>query len=147
MNQYIIRLSLLFSIVSIISCNSSPKNNELSEDEKKNGWTLLFDGKSTGGWHLYNADKKVSVWEVKDGELFCNAQNGKDHGDLVTDEEFENFDLMFEWKMSADGNSGVFINSIERDTIPAAWFSGPEYRSYCCLRTHCESHSTGSHPF
>lgn len=128
MNKYIIKLSLLFFIVSLLSCNSSPKNNELSADEKKDGWVLLFDGTSTNGWHLYNADKKASVWEVKDGELFCNPQNGKEHGDLVTDEAFENFDLTFEWKMSADGNSGVFINAIERDTIPAAWFSGPEYQ-------------------
>ncbi len=128
MNQYIIRLSLLFSVVSFLSCNSSPKNDELPGDEKKEKWIALFEGKSTNGWHLYNAGKKASVWEVKDGELFCNPQSGKEHGDLVTDEEFENFDLVFEWKMAADGNSGVFINSIERDTIPAAWFSGPEYQ-------------------
>jgi hypothetical protein len=45
------------------------------------------------------------VWEVKDGELSCDPKNGKEHGDLLTDDEFENFDLTFEWKMGADGNS------------------------------------------
>lgn len=117
-------LALLF----IISCGDKQQTNQLSNGEKDNGWKLLFDGESLKGWHLYRKGNIPSVWEVSNGELSCNPNNQKEDGDLVTDEEFENFDLTFEWKMAADGNSGVFINAIERDSIPAAWFSGPEYQ-------------------
>ena len=121
----------VFTIVLLtltVSCNDKLQNNDLSDEENKDGWTLLFDGKSLNGWHLYKAGNKSSVWEVDNGVLSCNPTNLKEHGDLVTNDEFENFDLKFEWKMAPDGNSGVFINSIERDSIPAAWFTGPEYQ-------------------
>ena len=118
----------VLSIVFTISCNSGQQENKLSDQEQKEGWILLFNGKSLDGWHLYREGDTKSVWQVKEGELSCNPKNGKEHGDLLTNEEFENFDLTFEWKMGDDGNSGVFINVLEMDSIPATWFSGPEYQ-------------------
>ncbi|UBM57800.1 DUF1080 domain-containing protein [Marinilongibacter aquaticus] len=104
-------------------------DNALSTQEKEEGWTLLFDGQSTDGWHLYNQGKVASAWIVEDGLLNCVADTfDVVHEDLLTDEEFENYDLKFDWKISEAGNSGVFINVIERDTIPKAWASGPEYQ-------------------
>lgn len=119
---------IVLMVTGIFSCNGTPQTNELSDEEEKEGWISLFDGKSLNGWHLYREGNKPSVWEVGNNELFCNPTNGKEHGDLVSDKEYENFDLRFEWKMAADGNSGVFINSVEKDSIPAAWFTGPEYQ-------------------
>lgn len=103
--------------------------NQLTEQEKKEGWILLFDGKTTEGWHLYNKGKVNSAWTVQNEELYCNRETREvDHGDLVSDKEFENFDLKFEWKISKEGNSGVFINVVEKKEIPTAWASGPEYQ-------------------
>jgi hypothetical protein len=118
----------LLAISCIISCASGGSENQLSAQQKKNGWKLLFDGKTLNGWHLYHKRNKASVWEAKNGELSCNPGNGKEEGDLVTDSTFENFDLTFEWRMGDDGNSGVFINVLESDTLPRVWFSGPEYQ-------------------
>lgn len=87
---------------------------------------MLFDGESTSGWHLYNGGKIDSQWLAKDGELYCKTL--LEHQDIVTDKEFENFDMTFEWKMAKGGNSGVFINVIERKDLPSAWSSGPEYQ-------------------
>jgi hypothetical protein len=116
-------------ISSIISCSSEEgRDNQLTDKEKKEGWELLFNGKNLYGWHLYNARNKSSAWEVANGELACNPNNGQEPGDLVTNEEFENFDLKFDWKMGEDGNSGVFINVLENDTIRVAWLTGPEYQ-------------------
>ena len=113
----------------LFSCSSvQVQNNQLTEKEKQDGWISLFDGKSMDGWHLYNKGKVSSAWEVKEEALYCNPQSDSGHGDLISDEMFENFDLTFEWKMPADGNSGVFVNVLEKDSIPAAWFSGPEYQ-------------------
>lgn len=127
-------LVALFSvgILSVALCSCTEKkaeNNELTKQETEEGWKLLFDGKTTDGWHLYNKGKVASSWAVKNGELSCNTDTtGIEHGDLISDKTYKNFDLKFEWKLSKAGNSGVFVNVVERDTIPTAWASGPEYQ-------------------
>jgi hypothetical protein len=65
---------------------------------------------------------------VKDGELVCGPDKRLVHGDLVTDKEFTNYDLRFDWKINKEGNSGVFIDVQERPDIPATYASGPEYQ-------------------
>lgn len=120
---------LTFAFVNFSCSEKKVGNNELSDSEKKDGWQLLFDGKTAQGWHLYNKANTPSAWIVKDGELFCNPDTFEvEHGDLVSDKEYANFELKFDWKITTAGNSGVFINVIERDTIPRAWASGPEYQ-------------------
>lgn len=131
MNKSFIKSLLAFYFIAFIfsSCtNEKEQNNQLTEAEKKDGWALLFDGKSTDGWHLYNKGKIPSAWKAANGELFCNAEDSLLHGDLISDKEFENFDLKFEWKIPRLGNSGVFIDVLERSDIPYAWASAPEYQ-------------------
>lgn len=131
MKKTIISMISLSLIVTLLGSCSEKKvaNNELSDQEKEEGWTLLFDGKTTSGWHLYNQAKAPSTWMVNNEELVCIPDSvNLLHGDLVSDKVYKNFDLKFEWKISKAGNSGVFINVIEQDTIPTAWASGPEYQ-------------------
>jgi hypothetical protein len=124
----------LLAICVVITLSSFQKNNEspntLTQKEKNAGWSLLFDGKSTNGWHLYNKKAGPTAWGIKNGELFCNPENKNEaeRGDLLTDKEYENYELKFEWKISEGGNSGVFINVIEKKDVPTAWASGPEYQ-------------------
>ncbi|MBB5638981.1 hypothetical protein HDE68_004919 [Pedobacter cryoconitis] len=113
----------------ISSCSSpKPKDNELSSEEKAQGYQLLFDGKTLNGWHLYNQGNISSAWVAQNGELICLPGTDATHGDLVTDQDFENYEFSFDWKISKEGNSGVFINVVERADIPTAWASGPEYQ-------------------
>lgn len=124
-------IAVVLTIFSVlISCSDQKaEDNQLSSQEKEEGWSLLFDGKTTDGWHLYNKGKIASTWMIKNGELYCNPDTtGIEHGDLVSDKTYQNFDLKFDWKISKAGNSGVFINVVEADTIPTAWASGPEYQ-------------------
>lgn len=115
--------------VIITSCSSpKPKDNELSNEEKAQGYQLLFDGKTLNGWHLYNQGKIPSAWVAQDGELRCLPGTDATHGDLVSDQDFENYEFSFDWKITKEGNSGVFINVAERPDIPTAWASGPEYQ-------------------
>lgn len=113
----------------IASCSSAKiKDNELSKEEKAQGYQLLFDGKTLNGWHVYNQGKISSSWVAQDGELKCLPGTDARHGDLITDQDFENYEFSFDWKISEGGNSGVFINVLERSDIPTAWASGPEYQ-------------------
>jgi hypothetical protein len=121
--------TLCFTAVTFFACvGGGEKNNQLTDAEKKEGWILLFDGSSTNGWHLYNRGKVPSVWIAKDGELYCDANSKREQGDLTSDQEYENFDLQFDWKIEKMGNSGVFIDVVEKPEIQTAWASGPEYQ-------------------
>jgi hypothetical protein len=114
MKKYSIVADILVAAISILflsGCRGDKEQNVLSEQEKKDGWTLLFDGKTMNGWHLFNRGKIPSTWSADSGQLVCNphAKEVK-HGDLVTDKIFQDFDLQFDWKISKAGNSGLFIN-------------------------------------
>jgi hypothetical protein len=124
--------SIVVLTVIVLTINAfafkGDQNNSLSKKEQAAGWKLLFDGHSTAGWHLYNSTAPFTVWKAKDGELICDPQDRSAAGDLVTDQFFKNFDLKFDWKLPKGGNSGVFVNVLERKEIPTAWASGPEYQ-------------------
>lgn len=78
--------------------------NQLSPKEKAAGWQLLFDG-TTNGWHSYKKHTfPAKGWEIQDGWLHGLAQKG---GDLLSDGQFEQFDLQWDWKIASAGNSGV----------------------------------------
>jgi hypothetical protein len=120
---------LIFSMGLVSYSQNTGNQNTLTADEIKEGWELLFDGKTTNGWHIYNEGAIQSAWSVAEGELVCdpNTENVV-RGDLVSDRSYENYDLTFEWKITKGGNSGIFINVQEAAEFPTAWTTGPEYQ-------------------
>jgi azurin len=123
-------LPAAFCMLFIFGCsNNTDRENRLSDQEEKEGWTLLFDGRTLNGWHLFNRGKIPSAWSVDSGMLVCNphAKNVK-HGDLVTDNVYQDFDLIFDWKISKAGNSGLFVNVQERPDLGTTFSTGPEYQ-------------------
>ena len=84
---------------------SAAPANQLTEQEKADGWKLLFDGQTTQGWRSF---KKQSFpdkgWVAEDGWLHCLGKGG---GDIITDADFEDFDLVWDWKLAPQGNSGI----------------------------------------
>lgn len=85
--------------------------NKLSSYEKKNGWKLLFDGKSTRGWKSARGDKFPDKgWVIENGNLSVLPSQGKESangGDIVTDDQFSAFDLSFSFRLTPGANSGV----------------------------------------
>jgi azurin len=122
-------LAVAICILFLSGCSGDKEQNVLSDQEKKDGWTLLFDGKTMNGWHLFNGGSTPSAWLVDSGRLVCNphAKNVK-HGDLVTDKVFQDFDLQFDWNISKAGNSGLFINVLERPDLGTTFSTGEEYQ-------------------
>lgn len=100
------------------------KDNYLSKEEKKEGWQLLFDGKSTKGWHVFRKPGIMNpAWQVKDDCLWLTRAGG---GDIVTDLEYQNFELTLEWRISEKGNSGLFFHVSEDSAYHSVWQTGPE---------------------
>lgn len=107
-----ITFSLLAIMFSISCCFS--QDNKLTAQEKKEGWKLLFNGNTTNGWHSYGRATAGKAWSVEHGVIHLDAENQKnmdksEAGDLVTNDEYENFDLKLDWKIGNKGNSGVIF--------------------------------------
>lgn len=128
------KLPVYLAAAFLLSCSTqnqstmqSSENNAAAAD----GWISLFDGKTTNGWHTYNKTGIGSAWKVVDGTLHLDAAAKKapqsaTGGDIVTDQEFEDFHLKLEWKLSPKGNSGVIFYSKEDPQYGAMWHTGPE---------------------
>ncbi|BDS08013.1 glycosyl hydrolase [Oceaniferula spumae] len=115
MNKYI--LLAMLSLSSIASAQ-----NTLTEQEKKEGWQLLFDGKTIEHWRNFKKDDLSPQWVVKDGAM-VKLKKG---GDIVTKEKYENFDFKMEWKIAEGGNSGIFILANETDADKKIYSRAPE---------------------
>ncbi len=123
MKHLLILIGVAFSICIV----HAQAPNTLSTKEKKEGWQLLFDGKTTKGWHTYLRDTVGSKWQVKDGILvFDTSQPKSGGGDIVTNGSYENFELQLEWKISKGGNSGIIFDIQEDPKYPATYLTGPE---------------------
>jgi cytochrome c len=127
--------------------------NALSDAEKAAGWTLLFDGKTTGGWRNFKKQSIGTSWKVTNGVLYLDSQRkddggwqAEDGGDIITDKTYENYDFTLEWKISNCGNSGIIFNVVESDQYDYVWQTGPEMQildNTCHPDTKYPTHRAG----
>ena len=120
----------LFAMVMLIAsvlCSCSDKQNVLTNQEKLDGWQLLFDGKDLSGWKNYNAPE-ISGWSVEKGCLAASGTGSDMTGYIITKQQYDNFDLLFDWKIAAEGNSGVLYHVIENKKFKTPYVTGPEYQ-------------------
>ena len=119
-------------LLVIVQISLAQPPNQLSEAERKAGWQLLFDGKTTTGWRGAYADHfPTTGWKVVDGELRGELANGAesgDAGDIVTVDKYRDFELVFDWKLGKGGNSGVKYFIEERQPKPTGSQAGYEYQ-------------------
>lgn len=97
--------------------------NTLTDQEKADGFKLIFDGKSTEGFRNFKKEDVSPKWIVKDGALTLTEKGG---GDLLTKNQYQDFEFRFEFKIAANGNSGIMWHSTEGGTRP--YETGPEYQ-------------------
>jgi hypothetical protein len=107
----------------LAGATSSPLN-QLTPEESKAGWRLLFDGQTAKGWRGFKkTDFPADRWVVKDGTLAhipTGAGDSHGGGDIVTVDRFSDFDLRFEWRIAAGGNSGLKYFVTEQREGPIA---------------------------
>ena len=125
-------LGVALSTLMLSACDTpSQKGAEADADgnpdvetpsEEPNDWK---DITATENWRNYRADTISAMWQMEDGQLVLTGGGG---GDLVTKKQYDDFELELEWKISEGGNSGLFFNVIESDTLDRVYHSGPEYQ-------------------
>ncbi|MEO6220701.1 MAG: DUF1080 domain-containing protein [Ginsengibacter sp.] len=127
---------IVFIIILFAGCKLADKKSSDEEkpeiSETTNGWIQLFNGTTNAGWHTYGKDSVGNAWNIEDSSLHLDASSKndwqtKDGGDIVTNDEYENFDLQLDWKISEGGNSGIMFY-VKEDTLKYkhTWHTGPE---------------------
>ena len=85
--------------------------NTLSKNEAAHGWELLWDGKTTTGWHsTHGSDFPTAGWEIKDGLLSVTEHGGEEGGnagDIITLRKYSNFELLVDFRITTGANSGI----------------------------------------
>lgn len=122
----VVMAAVLLLFLCITRAARAQEPNTLTPEEKSAGWKLLFDGHSTAGWRGYRLTAMPASWKVEDGSLLSRPAQGESTGDIVTTDQYADFELSLEWKMTTGGNSGVFYRATE-DT-EHVWESGAEYQ-------------------
>lgn len=114
-------------LVATVSCSpvggradAGTDSSGLTAEQRAAGWKLLFDGESLSGWRAYREKTLPASWHFADGNLV------KENRDIITIDQFGDFELAFDWKISKDGNAGLFYRATEEyDKI---YWSAPEYQ-------------------
>ncbi|MYA07208.1 MAG: DUF1080 domain-containing protein [Holophagales bacterium] len=103
--------------------------DELSAEEVEAGFQSLFDGESLDHWRGFKLDQVPAGWSAADGVVHFLPPTGDDAGpraDLLTREQYRNFEFRFDWAVTAGGNSGVMFHVSE--DAPASYSTGPEFQ-------------------
>ena len=127
----------LWAAAGFLAACSGPKTEEASNADSlavvapAEEWIPLFDGQTFNGWSKYGGGEVGKAWKIENGELYLDAANKAgwqtgDGGDIVTNEEFENFHFKYEWKIAPNGNSGVIFLVHESPEYQYPWQTGPE---------------------
>ena len=102
--------------------------NVLTSDEEGDGWQMLFAGDDLSNWRGFQTDSVPGKWVVDDNAIHFDPDEPGSGGDLVTREQYRNFELSFEWKISECGNSGVIYLASADEQYEQPWNTGPEYQ-------------------
>jgi hypothetical protein len=89
-------------------------------------WEILFDGNNMDKWKGKNDQDFMKGWKIEDGLLFLEERGG----DILTKEKYSNFELVFEFKLTKEANSGIkyFVNTVKNVETGKTMINGPEYQ-------------------
>ncbi len=122
MTRHLLTLTALGLLTSSLAFAQDSPANTLTDTERKAGWTLLFDGMTLSAWRGYQQADLPPEWMAVNGTMTKVTTTN----DIVTREQFGDFELSLDWKLPLRGNSGIFYRATEKET--KVYWSAPEYQ-------------------
>jgi len=117
-------MKYILTILASLSVSCSVQQRGSTVENGKEEWQSLFNGKDMSHWRVYREDD-VRGWEVENGIMIAT---GKEHADIISKEQYDDFELELEWNISSESNSGIFFNVREGADYGAVYMTGPEYQ-------------------
>lgn len=102
--------------------------NTLGKSEAKKGWQLLFDGKTTDGWHGFNLKEFPDCWVIEDGTFKMTTEGRGESQDIITNKKYRNFAFSAEFKLTKGANSGIIFQVAEDTLYKFPYETGPEFQ-------------------
>jgi hypothetical protein len=122
-------LWLIILFAGLFSSGCKQADNKLTDQEIQDGWVLIFDGKTLDGWRDFKGEGVVTApWKAEKGTLTSLGQGSDSTGYIVSEKQYENFILTFDWKIAKEGNSGLLYHVVERPEYKVPYVTGPEYQ-------------------
>lgn len=127
--SHVVRIAVLATLLG--GCAREGSVEESAPQSAEAEWTVLFNGETLDGWRTYGEAAPRTAWIVEDGAIAL-ALDADDStmtttgGDLITNGQYENFELELEWKISVGGNSGIFFGVREIEGHEVAYLTGIE---------------------
>ncbi|MCE2611537.1 DUF1080 domain-containing protein [Flavobacteriaceae bacterium D16] len=123
-------LSILLMMLVLASSCRDKKETIIKEEPQETvsqevEWISLVTKES---WRGFNLEALPDNWAIKDGIIECYGKAGDMGGDIISREQFDNFELELEWKISEAGNSGIFYHVVESEDYHSPYQTGPEYQ-------------------
>lgn len=112
----ILVVALITNAVSVFAVD-----NTLTQQERDNGWELLFDGHDMAQWRNYKQKTINKKWIVEEGKMVLTTKGA---GDLISRKKYKNFELSIDWNIALAGNSGIFI--LVDEDLPIIFLRAPE---------------------
>jgi 3-keto-disaccharide hydrolase len=94
----------------------------MTASDRADGWRPLLDGRTTAGWRGFRQRHMPEGWQIVDGALTRVSSAA----DIVTVDQFGDFELTAEWRLPSNGNSGIFYRVTEDDEV--MWHTAPEFQ-------------------
>ncbi|KYG72153.1 uncharacterized protein DUF1080 [Roseivirga ehrenbergii] len=128
--------TLVFLLITFlaVSCGNSKSNEEKSEDNpsQTEEWISLFNGNDFTGWEMYGEEPIMEQWQIVDSAIACNVGLGEKNAgfnrSIMTTDDYGNFELELEYKISKGGNSGVFYHVVQLEGNGHDYLTGPEFQ-------------------
>ena len=122
------RLLTLLVLLAILMPNLNAQHlNKLTQQEIDDGWELLFDGSSMEKWRGFKKDA-VTGWVIEEHGMKALGLGHGQGGDIITKDQYADFDLRLEFKIGEQSNSGIFFHVKEGDEYSTVYMTGPEYQ-------------------
>lgn len=123
-------ITILVISAFVVACKQVKKEEAapaITEDmgEESGEWVSLTNAND---WRGYNMDSLPPNWSIENGIIECFGKAGDVGGDIISQEVYDNFELIFEWKISKGGNSGVFYHVVEDTIYHSPYQTGPEFQ-------------------
>ncbi|MDR2232992.1 MAG: DUF1080 domain-containing protein [Tannerella sp.] len=102
------KISIIFATLFLVFGIGNAQLNTLTPQEVQQGWKLLFNGQNLDGWiTVRTQEPPTEGWTVEDGVLTVNKGGAKRGGDIITKDQYSDFDLTFEFRITKGANSGL----------------------------------------
>ena len=121
--------AVITGLALLAGCEGTPPEAEGATEVGSGEWIELFNGENLDGWRSFGQDSPHPAWIVEDGAIVLDVEDGIEDmtgGDLITKEQYDNFELELEWKISEGGNSGIFFGVREIEGQDVAYETGIE---------------------